>query len=163
DLVPTHDAGRADLARRLAAACERLGDEDGALGALRQFLDAAGPGPAVAPAWRRLVELHARRGDPQAAARALIASADDVRTGARGPVEQKDLLVQLAEVYDRQLGRPGRARDTHERALTIDPRFQPSLIWLARDAWVRGDAAAAVSLYGRLAATETDDPALPPT
>ena len=33
-------------------------------------------------AWRRLVELHARRGDPHAAARALIASADDTRTGA---------------------------------------------------------------------------------
>ena len=230
DLVPSHDAGRADLARRLAAACELLGDDEGALGALHQFLDASGPGPAVGPAWRRLVELHARRGDPQAAARALIASADDARTGssdeergaaltaaaeilrkrlglpedavmlleraialaprsietldalqttavessnwerladvlerkvdlvARGPVEQKDLLVQLAEVYDRQLQRAGRARDTHERALQIDARFRPSLAWLARDAWVRGDAADAVELYGRLAATEGDDP-----
>ncbi len=233
DLVPSHDAGRADLARRLAAAYDLLGDDDGALGALRQFLDDAGAGPAVAPAWQRLVELHARRGDPQAAARALIASADDTRTGSsdeergaaltaaaeilrkrlglpedavmileraialaprsvetldalqttavesnnwerladvlerkvdlvtRGPVEQKDLLVQLAEVYDRQLQRPGRARDTHERALQLDPRFQPSLTWLARDAWVRGDAAAAVALYGRLAATELDEPRLP--
>ncbi|HSZ83627.1 MAG TPA: tetratricopeptide repeat protein, partial [Polyangia bacterium] len=77
---------------------------------------------------------------------------------ARGPVEQKDLLVQLAEVYDRHLQRAARARDTHERALQLDPRFQPSLAWLARDAWVRGDAAAAVALYGRLAATEADDP-----
>ena len=233
EMAPAHDAGRADLARRLAAACERLGDDDGALSALRQFLDAAGAGPAIAPAWRRVVELHARRGDPQAAARALIASADDARTGstddergvaltaaaeilrkrlglpedaimlleraialaprsaetldalqttavessnwerladvlerkvdavARGPVEQKDLLVQLAEVYDRHLQRPGRARDTHERALQLDPRFQPSLTWLARDAWVRGDAAAAVDLYGRLAATESDDPRPP--
>ncbi len=207
DLMPPRDAGRAELARRLAGAYDLLGDDDGALGALRQFLDTAGPGSAVAPAWRRLVELHARLGDPQAAARALIASADDARTGssdeergaaltaaaeilrkrlglpedavmileraialaprsvetldalqttavessnwerladvlerkvdlvARGPVEQKDLLVQLAEVYDRQLQRAGRARDTHERALQLDPRFQPSLTWLARDAW----------------------------
>jgi tetratricopeptide (TPR) repeat protein len=233
DLVPPQDPGRADLARRLAAAYDLLHDDDGALGALREYLDAASAGPAVAPAWRRVVELHARRGDPQAAARALIASADDPRTGssdeergaaltaaagilrkrlglaadavmlleraialaprsvetldalqttavessnweqladvlerkvdlvARGPVEQKDLLVQLAEVYDRQLQRPGRARDTHERALHVDPRFQPSLTWLARDAWVRGDAAAAVELYGRLAATETDEPRPP--
>jgi tetratricopeptide (TPR) repeat protein len=232
DLVPPRDAGRADLARRLAAAYDLLGDDDGALGALRQYLDAAGAGPAVAPAWRRLVELYARRGDPQAAARALIASADDPRTGsndeargaaltaaaeilrkrlglaedavmlleraialdprsietldalqttavessnwerladvlerkvdlgARGPLEQKDLLVQLAEVYDRQLQRPGRARDTHERALQLDPRFQPSLTWLARDAWVRGDSAAGVELYGRLAATEANEPRL---
>jgi tetratricopeptide (TPR) repeat protein len=230
ELLPADDAGRADLARRLAAACERLGDEDGALVALLQFLDAAEAGPAVAPAWRRLVELHARRGDPQAAARALIASADDTRTGSsdeergaaltaaaeilrkrlglpgdavmlleraialdpgsvetldalqttavessnwerladvlerkvdavsRGPVEQKDLLVQLAEVYDRHLQRAGRARDTHERALQLDARFQPSLTWLARDAWVRGDSAAAIALYGRLAATESDQP-----
>jgi tetratricopeptide (TPR) repeat protein len=233
ELVPARDPGHADLARRLAAVCERLGDEEGALIALRRFLDVAGPGAAVAPAWRRVVELHARRGDPQAAARALIASADDARTGstdeergaaltaaagilrkrlglagdavmlleraialdprsvetldalqttaveasnwerladvlerkidvvARGPVEQKDLLVQLAEVYDRHLARAARARDTHERALQIDPRFQPSLAWLARDAWVRGDAAAAVSLYGRLAATEGDEPRQP--
>jgi thioredoxin-like negative regulator of GroEL len=230
DLLPPHDAGRADLARRLAAASDLLGDDDGALGALRQYLDAAAAGPGVAPAWRRLVELYARRGDPQAAARALIASADDARTGssdeergaaltaaaeilrkrlglpedavmlleraialaprsvetldalqttavessnwerladvlerkvdlvARGPVEQKDLLVQLAEVYDRQLQRPGRARDTHERALQLDARFLPSLAWLARDAWVRGDAAASVELYGRLAATEGEEP-----
>ena len=217
-------------ARPDAAACDSVGDEEGALAALRQFLDAAPAGPAVAPAWRRLVELYARRGDPQAAARALIASADDARTGsndeergaaltaaaeilrkrlglpadavmlleralalaprsvetldalqttavessnwerladvlerkvdlvARGPLEQKELLVQLAEVYDRQLQRPGRARDTHERALLLDARFQPSLTWLARDAWVRGDAAAGVALYGRLAATEGDEP-----
>jgi tetratricopeptide (TPR) repeat protein len=230
DLLGEHDPARPDLARRLATVCERLGDEAGALVALRQFLDQADAGPAVAPAWRRIVELHARRGDPQAAARALIASADDARTGstdeergaaltaaaeilrkrlglpgdavmlleraialaprasetldalqtsaieasnwerladvlerkidvvARGPVEQKDLLVQLAEVYDRQLHRAERARDTHERALGIDPAFRPSLTWLARDAWVRGDTPAAVRLYGQLAATETDEP-----
>ena len=69
--------------------------------------------------------------------------------------------MQLAEVYERQLQRPGRARDTHERALNVDPRFQPSLTWLARDAWVRGDAAAAVELYDRLAATEADEPSPP--
>jgi Tfp pilus assembly protein PilF len=231
EMAPPHAAGRAELTRRLAGVCDRLGDDEGALAALRQFLEVAPAGPAVAPAWRRVVELHARRGDPQAAARALIASADDTRTGstdderaaaltagaeilrkrlglpedavmlleraialaprsvetldalqatavessnwerladvlerkvdavARGPVEQKELLVQLAEVYDRQLQKPGRARDTHERALQIDSRFQPSLIWLARDAWVRGDAASAIELYGRLAATESDTPA----
>ena len=234
DLLDAHDPARADLARRLAALCERLGDDDGALAALRQFLEHTDAGPAVALGWRRVVELHARRGDPQAAARALIASADDSRTGssdeeraaaltaaaeilrkrlgltgdavmlleralalaprsvetldalqttavetsdwerlanvlerkidtvARGPVEQKDLLVQLAEVYDRQLHRAERARDTHERALKLDPAFRPSLTWLARDAWVRGDAAAAVTLYRQLAASEAAAPRAPP-
>ncbi|HVZ70817.1 MAG TPA: hypothetical protein VHJ20_00450, partial [Polyangia bacterium] len=224
------DPQRAEIARRLAAVCEKQGDDEGALVALRELLASAAPSHAVAPAWRRVVELHARRGDPQAAARALIASADDARAGssdeergaaltaaaeilrkrlglagdavmlleraialapraaatldalqtialeagdwerlsdvlerkidavARGPVEQKDLLVQLAEVYDRQLQRPDRARETHERALRLDATFRPSLLWLARDAWVRGDGAAATSLYGKLAARETGAP-----
>jgi tetratricopeptide (TPR) repeat protein len=211
-----------------------MGDDEGALAAFRQFLAGATSGPAIAAAWRRVVELHARRGDPQAAARALIASADDVRTGspdeergaaltaaaeilrkrmglagdavmlleraialaprsvetlealqtiavesgnwerladvlerkvdalARGPVEQKALLVQLAEVYDRQLHRPERARDTHERALQIDPAFRTSLTWLARDAWVAGDAPAAVTLYGPARGGREDHPPAPP-
>jgi tetratricopeptide (TPR) repeat protein len=236
DLLPPKDETRAELARRLAALSDRLGDDEGTLSALRQYLDGAAAGPNVAPAWRRVVELHARRGDPQAAARALISSADDARTGssdeergaaltaaaeilrkrmglpgdavmlleraialapravetldalqtlavesgswerladvlerkvdvlARGPVEQKALLVQLAEVYDRHLHRSDRARDTHERALQIDPRFRDSLAWLARDAWVRGDNANAATLYGRLAEVEAqaEDPGLSP-
>ena len=79
---PRRGDERAELAHRLARACERAGDEDGAIAALRLCIDNAGPGPLVGPAWRRLVELYARRGDPHAAARALIASADDTRTGA---------------------------------------------------------------------------------
>jgi tetratricopeptide (TPR) repeat protein len=220
-------AERAEIARRLAGVCERLGDDEGALIALRELLESAPANANVAPAWRRIVELHARRGDPQAAARALIASADDARTGstdeergaaltaaaeilrkrlnlpgdavmlleraialaprsaealdalqtiaveggdwerladvlerkidavARGPVEQTDLLVQLGEVYDRQLQRADRARDAHERALRIDAHYRPSLLWLARDAWVRGDGPAATALYGKLAAAGT--------
>ncbi len=226
ELATTPDAARAEIARRLAAICERQGDDEGALAALRELLAGAPDDALVAPAWRRIVELHARRGDPQAAARALIASADDTRTGssdeergaaltaaaeilrkrlglpgdavmlleraialaprsaatldvlqtiavegsdwerladvlerkidavARGPVEQTDLLVQLGEVYDRQLQRADRARDTHERALHIDAQFRPSLLWLARDAWVRGDVPATTSLYGKLAGLE---------
>ena len=52
---------------------------------LQVCIENAGPGPLVGTAWRRLVELYARRGDPHAAARALIASADDTRTGASEP------------------------------------------------------------------------------
>jgi tetratricopeptide (TPR) repeat protein len=232
--IVTDGAERADLARRLAAVCERQGDEEGAVVALRTYLETAAPGPAVAGAWQRLVALYARRGDPQAAARTLIASADDARTGSseqergealvaaaeilrrrvglagdavvlleraialdphhgealdameslareggdwervaevlerkvgatgRGPIEQKDLLVRLADVYDQQLARPDRARDAHERALRLDAGFRASLIWLGRDAWVRGDAAAGTLYYQRLAAGENADPPATP-
>ena len=63
---------KAELAQRLAAACERAGDPTGAIAALRMCLDNAPAGPLVGPAWRRLIELYARAGDPHAAARALI-------------------------------------------------------------------------------------------
>jgi tetratricopeptide (TPR) repeat protein len=209
------EEARAELYQRLAAACERAGDEAGAVSALRQCIEGAPAGALVGAAWRRIVELYARGGDPHAAARALIASADDARTGAgekeraatlvaaaeilrkrlglrddagmlleraraldpdsaealegleaiaaeagdaerlaevlerklaiaaRGPVEKKEILVKLAEIYDGPLKRPDRARETHERALEIDPDFAASRLWLGRDAWARGDAAAA--------------------
>jgi len=85
-----------------------------------------------------------------------------IDTVARGPVEQKDLLVRLAEVYDQRLGRADRAREAHERALQLDQAFRASLLWLARDAWVRGDAGAASAFYGRVAAGEDGDPPATP-
>ena len=60
---------RAVIAHKLAAACERANDEEGAVAALQVCIENAGPGPLVGMAWRRLVELYARRGDPHAAAR----------------------------------------------------------------------------------------------
>ena len=150
------------------------------------------------------MELFARRGDPHAAARALIASADDPRVGAseveragtlvaaaeilrkrlelpadagmlleravtldpasaealealealsvdagdfdrlaevlerkvevvaRGPREQKTILARLAEIYDKNLGRPLLAQSTYERLLKIDPAHAAAREYLAR-------------------------------
>ncbi len=111
---------RADLAQRLAAACEREGDEDGALAALRTCIENATPGPLIGAAWRRLVELHARRGDPHAAARALIASADDQRVTATES-ERAATLVAAAEILRKRLSLPGDAGMLLERALALDP------------------------------------------
>ena len=100
---------RAELAHRLAAACERAGDGNGAVAALRICIDSAGAGPLVGRAWQRLVELYARHGDPHAAARALIASADDPRTGAL-ETERAATLVAAAEILRKRLGLPRRRR-----------------------------------------------------
>ncbi|MES1205381.1 MAG: hypothetical protein ABUS79_05540, partial [Pseudomonadota bacterium] len=113
-------AERAEIAHRLAAACERQGDEDGALGALQACIENAGPGRLAAAAWRRLVELHARRGDPHAAARALIASADDPRAEAT-EVERAATLVAAAEILRKRLSLPADAGMLLERALALDP------------------------------------------
>ena len=71
-------------------------------------------------AWRRLVELYARRGDPHAAARALIASADDTRTGA-SEAERAAALVAAAEILRKRLALPGDAGMLLERAIALDP------------------------------------------
>lgn len=111
---------RAEVAQLLAAAYERAGQEEGALTALRLCIDNAAPGPLVGPAWRRLVELYARRGDPQAAARALIASADDPRVAA-SEIERAGTLVAAAEILRKRLNLPGDAGMLLERALALDP------------------------------------------
>ncbi len=117
---------RADIAHRLAAACEREGDEDGALAALQTCIENAGPGPLVGGAWRRLVELHARRGDPHAAARALIASADDARVEAT-EAERAATLVAAAEILRKRLSLPADAAMLLERALSLDPAHVEAL------------------------------------
>jgi tetratricopeptide (TPR) repeat protein len=66
-----------------------------------------------------------------------------LEVAARGPVEKKEILVRLADIYDGPLSRPDRARATHERALAMDPDFAASRLWLGRDAWVRGDVTGA--------------------
>ena len=111
---------RAVVAQKLAAACERANDEEGAVAALQVCIENAGPGPLVGTAWRRLVELYARRGDPHAAARALISSADDTRTGASEP-ERAAALIAAAEIPRKRLALPGDAGMLLERAIALDP------------------------------------------
>jgi tetratricopeptide (TPR) repeat protein len=111
---------RALAAHKLAAACERANDEEGAVAALKVCIENAGPGPLVAGAWRRLVELYARRGDPHAAAKALIASADDQRTGAPEK-ERASALVAAAEILRKRLALRSDAAMLLERAIALDP------------------------------------------
>ena len=111
---------RALAAQKLAAACERANDEQGAVAALQVCIENAGPGTLVGTAWRRLVELYARRGDPHAAARTLIASADDTRTGA-SEAERAAALVAAAEILRKRLALPSDAGMLLERAIALDP------------------------------------------
>jgi tetratricopeptide (TPR) repeat protein len=118
--------GRAEVAHLLAAAYEKIGEEEGALAALRICIDNAEAGPLVGTAWRRLVELFARHGDPHAAARALIASADDPRVGA-SEVERAGTLVAAAEILRKRLELPADAGMLLERAVTLDPTSAEAL------------------------------------
>jgi tetratricopeptide (TPR) repeat protein len=117
---------RAEVAHLLAAAYEKIGEQEGAMAALRICIDNAEAGPLVGTAWRRLVELFARRGDPHAAARALIASADDPRVGA-SEVERAGTLVAAAEILRKRLALPADAGMLLERAVTLDPTSAEAL------------------------------------
>jgi tetratricopeptide (TPR) repeat protein len=117
---------KAEAAHRLAALCEREGDEDGAVAALQTCIENAGPGPLVAAAWQRLVELHARRGDPHAAARALIASADDARVAA-DESQRAGTLVAAAEILRKRLSLRADAGMLLERALALAPAHVEAL------------------------------------
>jgi tetratricopeptide (TPR) repeat protein len=117
---------RAEVAHLLAAAYEKIGEEEGALAALRICIDNAEAGPLVGTAWRRMVELFARHGDPHAAARALIASADDPRVGA-SEVERAGTLVAAAEILRKRLELPADAGMLLERAVTLDPTSAEAL------------------------------------
>jgi tetratricopeptide (TPR) repeat protein len=131
---------RAELAHRLAGVHERAGDEDSAVAALRICIDSAGPGTLVGRAWQRLVELYARRGDPHAAARALIASADDTRTGAL-ETERAATLVAAAEILRKRLALRDDAGMLLERAIALDPGSMEALEALEAVAAEAGDFA----------------------
>jgi tetratricopeptide (TPR) repeat protein len=129
---------RAEVAHLLAAAYEKIGEQEGAIAALRICIDNAEAGPLIGTAWRRLVELFARRGDPHAAARALIASADDARVGA-SEVERAGTLVAAAEILRKRLGLPGDAGMLLERAVTLDPMSAEALAALETLSTEAGD------------------------
>ncbi|HVV48801.1 MAG TPA: tetratricopeptide repeat protein [Polyangia bacterium] len=129
---------RAEVAHLLAAAYEKIGQEEGALAALQICIDNAAAGALVGTAWRRLVELLARRGDPHAAARALIASADDPRVGA-SEIERAATLVAAAEILRKRLELPADAGMLLDRALTLDPASAEALAALEALATDAGD------------------------
>jgi hypothetical protein len=84
--VASFAPARAELCWRIAACREQQGDEDSALKWLRVAIEADARGPVLAAAWRRFVEMAARRGDVAAAAQGLVGnrSGGGVYEGRRG-------------------------------------------------------------------------------
>jgi|GEM_PF-2985353 len=115
-----HDPLRAELAQLVGNLRERSGDEEGALSALEFALKCDARAEIAISVWRRVVELKARRGDAGGAARALMASADDPRTGQAAPARAA-LLVAAAEILRERLRLPEDALPLLERATILDP------------------------------------------
>ncbi len=110
----------AELSLRLALLRDRQGREDAALVWLRACLEGDAPEAAAVAAWRRFVEIAARRGDARATAQALVAWADDGRTG-ESEGRRAAHLVAAAEIFRERLNLPEDAATLLERAVSLDP------------------------------------------
>ena len=118
--APVTPPERAALAGRLALLLDKQGDAEGTLGWLRVCLEGDAEGAVAVAAWRRFVEIAARRGDATAAAQALVAWADDLRTGESERTRAAH-LVAAAEIFRERLGLPQDAVVLLERAASLDP------------------------------------------
>jgi tetratricopeptide (TPR) repeat protein len=117
---------RAAVALQLGELREREGQDRAALDCFREALRVGAEGPAAARAWRAVVGLHRRRGEHEAAARALCDAAGDPHT-LEAPRERAALLAAAADLLRRQLGDPARARACLEQALELGPELMPIL------------------------------------
>ncbi|HEY0195804.1 MAG TPA: hypothetical protein VGC42_32040, partial [Kofleriaceae bacterium] len=73
-----------------------------------------------------------------------------VAATVRHPARQKPLLSRLGDLQD-QLGRPEVARETHQRALEIDPMWRPSLRYITLGLRDSGQVVAAAGGLAQLA------------
>ena len=94
--------------------------------------------PANLPALDALEAIATEREDWARAAQVLSRK---VAATAKRPLEQKAILGRLAILQAEKLGRDDAAREAYQRALAIDSRFRPALVFLAKDARTRGDRA----------------------
>jgi tetratricopeptide (TPR) repeat protein len=118
--APVPPATRAALAGRLAWFLDKQGDQEGTLAWLRVCLEGEADGAVAVAAWRRFVEIAARRGDATAAAQALVAWADDLRTG-ESERSRAAHLVAAGEIFRERLGLISDAVALLERAVSLDP------------------------------------------
>ena len=118
--APVTPPERAALAGRLALLLDKQGDAEGTLAWLRVCLEGDAEGAVAVAAWRRFVEIAARRGDATAAAQALVAWADDARTGESERTRAAH-LVAAAEIFRERLGLAHDALVLLERAVSLDP------------------------------------------
>jgi tetratricopeptide (TPR) repeat protein len=101
-------------------------------------------------AWRRFVEIAARRGDATAAAQALVAWADDPRT-AEDERARAIHLVAAAEIFRERLGLVEDAVALLERAISLAPRDEAAFEALETLATRTGDWPRLAELLARRA------------
>ncbi|MET0282880.1 MAG: hypothetical protein ABW352_00360 [Polyangiales bacterium] len=113
-----------ELLRKLAALEDQRGDHEAARASLREALAHA---PDSLPVWRDLARLAEHAGQHGERVEALHA----VTRVSRDPLELRDILLELGDVYDKELGDPTRAEAAYQRVLKLGPRNTTALERLA--------------------------------
>src|SRR6185503_19339894 len=135
---------RADAVYRAGELFRRADRGDDAIRCLEAALrisDAHMPAlDALEAAWRERRDLE----------RVAVILGRKVAATARHPGRQKPLLSRLGDLQD-QLGRPDVARETHQRALELDPMWRPSLRYITLGLRDGGQVVAAAGGLAQLA------------
>jgi hypothetical protein len=113
-----------ELLRKLAALEDQRGDHEAARASLREALAHA---PDSLPVWRDLARLAEHAGQHVERVEALHA----VTRVSRDPLELRDVLLELGDVYDKELHDPTRAEAAYQRVLKLGPRNTTALERLA--------------------------------
>jgi tetratricopeptide (TPR) repeat protein len=135
---PEGPVPRAEAARRMAALCSMLGDEEAAIEWLNECLQGQAPGPCAEAAWQRLWEIYAPRGDARATAQVLAGWADDRRT-SEAPVERAQSFCEAARLLHEAMPGEVEVYSYLESALRHDPACAPALDGLKAMASQSGD------------------------
>jgi tetratricopeptide (TPR) repeat protein len=159
-LEPLHAAGlppRVERALRLGEIAERQSQPASAIIFYQAALEAGASGVDATRAWNALVALHNARGDHSAAARALLAAADDERTSETAQ-QRGGRLVHAADLLRKHAGQMVEAVEIYERALMLDPFQLAALDALEQIAERDGDVGAQVQVLQRKVAATGKQP-----
>ncbi len=113
-----------ELLRKLAALEDQRGDHDASRTSLREALAHA---PESLPVWHDLARVAERTLQHAERVEALNA----ITRLSRDPLELRDALLELGDVYDKLLNDPTRAEAAYQRVLKLGPRNTAALERLA--------------------------------
>jgi tetratricopeptide (TPR) repeat protein len=122
---------RDEAAYQMGLARATLGDDQAASRWFAACIEGDPSGPVAAAAWRALVELMRRQGDPEGAAQALSGWASDARV-PEDKGEKVRHLLDAAEISRRDLRAPEQAASLLETALGLSPADEAVLSALER-------------------------------
>ena len=145
---PEKSLSRAEAAYQMGLLRLNLGDDQAASRWFAACIEGDASGPVAAAAWRALVELLGRRGEPAGVAQALVGWAGDARV-AEDAGEKVAHLTGAAQITWHDLHAPQQALSLLETALGLSPADEKILADIERLAVNTGCVGAAIEILRR--------------